>query len=327
MIGTGASGHQLAPAIAPIVEHLTICQRSRHWVMRNTEVSKPVTEGVKFALRHIPLYKEWFRFRVYWFAGDGLFINVLKDPDWPHQDVSVSAHNEAMRQYAVQHLQTTLADRPDLFEKLLPDHPIFSKRILQDEGWLEALKRSNVTLETGAIDRIEPNAVVMKDGTRYIADVLALATGFEVANMLGPLEVIGRDGRRLGEEWGEEDPRAYLGVTIPAYPNFFFTVGPNSAPNHAAGQNLISEAQIHYIIECLDVVVARGASSIEPTRAAFDAWNAKLDARMQDMIWTHPKANSYYNNSKGRVYLSWPYRLVDQWVAMRGPDLDHFHIQ
>jgi len=325
IIGTGASGHQLAPAIAPEVKSLTICQRSRHWVMVNPEVGKPVTEGVKFALRHIPYYKEWFRFRVYWFSGDGLFINVVKDPDWPEQDLSVSAHNERMRQYAVNHLNTSLADRPDLIEKLLPDHPVFSKRILLDEGWLQTLKMPHVLLETQPIDHIEPDAVVMRDGTRHRADILALATGFNVAKMLGDLTVIGRDGANLGEMWGEEDPRSYLGVTIPGFPNFFFTVGPNSAPNHAAGQNIVSEAQVHYIIECLDAVVAAGAKSIEPTQAAFEDWNEMIDKRMEKMIWTHPKANSYYNNSKGRIYLSWPYRLVDYWTAMRKPDLSHFH--
>ncbi|TWB25648.1 flavin-containing monooxygenase [Nitrospirillum bahiense] len=324
MIGTGASGVQLAPAIAPSVKHLTILQRSRHWVIRNPEIGRQVTEGVKFALRHIPHYKEWFRYRVYWFAGDGLFVNVVKDPNWTGSDLSVSAHNEGMRQFALSQLQAATADRPDLFEKLLPDHPIFSKRILLDDGWFDTLKRDNVTLENRAVDHIEADAVVLKDGTRLHADVLALATGFNVAKMLGSLTVIGREGADLGRIWGEDDPRSHLGVTIPGFPNFFYTVGPNSAPNHAAGQNLISEVQVNYIIECLDAVVAAGAKAIEPTRMAFDAFNERIDRRMQDMIWTHPKANSYYNNSKGRIFLSWPYRLVDYWTAMRKPDLNDF---
>jgi 4-hydroxyacetophenone monooxygenase len=327
MIGTGASGVQLGPALARQVKQLTICQRSRHWVMRNPEVSKPVSAGVKFALRHIPNYKEWFRFRVFWFCGDGLFVNVVKDPSWPHQDRSVSAHNDALRQYALDHLRSSLEGRPDLFEKLLPDHPIFSKRILQDEGWLDCLKRDNVTLEAQAVDHVEEDAVVMADGTRHEADVLALATGFNVARMIGSLKVIGRAGRCLNEEWGEEDPRSYLGVTLPGYPNFFFSVGPNSAPNHAGGQNLVSEAQVHYMIECLDALVAAGARSIEPRQAAYEAWNAKIDRRMQDMIWSHPKAESYYNNSQRRNFLSWPYRLVDYWKAMRAPDLAAFELQ
>lgn len=325
MIGTGASGHQLAPAIAPIVDHLTIFQRSRHWVIRNPEIARTVSDGVKFALRHIPHYKEWFRFRVFWFAGDGLFINVTKDPNW-QDDMSVSAHNQTMRQFAQHQLQTALANRPDLYEKLLPDHPIFSKRILLDEGWFDAIQRDNVTVENRRIERVEPDGVVLDDGSKVQADVLALATGFNVSKMLGSLSVIGRDGADLGTIWGDEDPRSYLGVTVPGFPNFFYTVGPNSAPNHAAGQNLISETQIHYIIECLDAVVAAGAKAIEPTVEAFIDFNTRIDKRMQEMIWTHPKANSYYNNSKGRIFLSWPYRLVDYWTVTRQPDLTHFKL-
>lgn len=326
MIGTGASGIQLAGALAPEVEHLTVCQRARHWVIRNPEVSKVVPEGEKFALRRLPHYKEWFRFRVYWFTADGLFANVLKDPNWPDQDISVSAHNEAMRQWALAYMQGALAGRPDLIEKLAPDHPIFSKRVLLDDGWYDALKRDNVTLENRKIDHIDAHAVVLEDGTRVEADVLALATGFNVAKMLGPLTVIGRSGANLGEMWGEEDARSYLGITVPGFPNFFLTVGPNSAPNHAAGQNLLSEAQLHYIIECLDEIVAQGAKAIEVRHEAFAAWNEQIERRMQDMIWSHPKANSYYNNSKHRNFMSWPYRLVDYWNATRKPELDAFQL-
>jgi len=300
--------------------------RSRHWAIYNPEIMSEVSPGMKFALRYIPHFREWFRFRIYWFAADGLFPNVLKDPDWPKDSPSVSAVNEGMRQYAMSHLHAKFADRPDLLEKLTPDFPIFSKRIILDGGWFDALKRDNVTLEEGRIAEITPGGVRMADGREMAFDVLICATGFDVANMLGSLEVIGRDGRSLRDDWGQDDPRAYLGVTVAGYPNYFLTVGPNSAPNHAAGQNLVSEAQIHYIIECLDWMIASDKKAIEPRREAFDAWNRQIDARMQDMIWTHPKANSYYNNSKGRVFLSWPYRLVDLWNQTRAPDKDKFEL-
>jgi 4-hydroxyacetophenone monooxygenase len=325
VIGTGASSAQLAPAIAPMVDQLTVFMRSKHWVINNPEIGHAVPEPVKWALRHIPHYREWFRFRVYWSAGDGLYPNVVKDQTW-NEELSVSRQNEAARQWALAYMHGKFADRPDLIEKLTPDFPIFSKRIVLDPGWFDALKRENVTLEDRPIAEILPHGIRMQDGREYDIDILICATGFDVAKMLGSLEVIGRDGNSLGEEWGDEDPRAYLGVAVPGYPNFFMTVGPNSAPNHAAGQNLISETQINFVIECLDRVVAEGKAAIEPTHEAFKAWNEKVDTRMQDMIWTHPKAKSYYNNSKGRVYLSFPFRLVDYWTWTRSPNPGHFHL-
>ncbi|MCP3735907.1 NAD(P)-binding domain-containing protein [Sphingomonas sp. RP10(2022)] len=326
VIGTGASGAQLVPAIAGEVKDLTVFMRSCHWVIYNPEIAHEVPPGMKFALRHIPHFREWFRFRVYWFAADGLFANVLKDPEWPVDSPSVSALNEGMRQYALAHLDAKFADRPDLLEKLTPDFPIFSKRIILDNGWFDALKRDNVTLESGGIAEITETGIRMEDGTTYEVDVIVCATGFDVANMLGKLEVHGIGGRSLRDEWGHDDPRSYMGVTVPGYPNYFLTVGPNSAPNHAAGQNLISEVQVNYIIECLDWANASDKRAVEPRRDAFEAWNTQIDTRMQDMIWTHPKANSYYNNSKGRIFLSWPYRLVDYWNEMRGPKKDHFEL-
>jgi 4-hydroxyacetophenone monooxygenase len=203
--------------------------------------------------------------------------------------------------------------------KLTPDCPIFSKRIVFDSGWFEMFNRPNVELVTSPIERITRDAIVTRDGAVHPVDVIAFATGFEIARMLGPLQVRGRGGRSLNEEWGEDDPRAHLGISVPGYPNFFFTTGPNSAPNHAAGVNLISETQIHYIVECLDRVVAEKAATFETTQAAYAEWNAEIDRRMPQMIWTHPKANSYYNNRKGRVFLSLPYRLVDYWTLTRAP--------
>lgn len=319
VIGTGASSAQLVGAIAPKVSALTVFQRTKHWVLHNPEIAHEVSDGMKWALAHIPTFKEWFRFRVYWGAADGLFSNVLMDPAWAGNDLAVSETNEAIRQYALMYMHAKFADRPDLIEKLTPDFPIFSKRIVLDNGWYDALLRDNVELETGGIARILPNGIETKDGRVIECDIIICATGFNVAKMIGNLTIKGIGGRDLGEEWGEEDPRSYMGMCVPGYPNYFHTVGPNSAPNHAAGQNLISECQVNWIIEALDKVVAGNARSFEVTQEAYEAWNRKVEARMPQMIWSHPKANSYYNNSKGRIFLSWPWRLVDFFNETRGP--------
>ncbi|MCP5165360.1 MAG: NAD(P)/FAD-dependent oxidoreductase [Pseudomonadales bacterium] len=322
LLGTGASGVQVGTAIADKVAQLTVIQRSRHWVMPNHYVEVP--EVVRWAQRNIPHYAAWFRFRAFWFAADGLFENIRIDPDWPHQERSISALNDAVREYCLQNYRTKLADRPDLMERLVPDYPVFGKRIVMDIGWLDTLCRDNVNLECGNIDHVEADAVVMADGRRIEADAIVCATGFDTSNMVGSLEVIGRDGRNLKREW-QDDPRAYLGVAIPGYPNYFITVGPNSAPNHAGGQNITSESQIHYILECLELLNERGAAILEPTQAACDRFNAEVDEALQGLIWLHPRApHSYYKNRKGRNFMSCPYRLVDYWWMTRKPTPEDF---
>lgn len=324
LLGTGASGVQVGTAIADEVGQLTVLQRSRHWVLPSQFAEIP--QGARWALRHVPHYAEWFRFRSYWFAADGLFENIKIDPEWPHQDRSISARNDAIRDYCLYNYQMKLADRPDLMEKLVPDYPVFGKRIVMDINWLNVLKRDNVRIENTGIDHVTDDAIVLKDGTRVEADIIICATGFDTANMVGTLEVLGRDGRSLREEW-KDDPRGYLGVAIPGYPNYFITVGPNSAPNHAGGQNITSESQIHYIIECLEMLRQNRAAAMEPTEEACDAFNNAVDEALQGLIWLHPKApQSYYKNQLGRNFMSCPYRLVDYWNMTRAPKAGDFRL-
>jgi len=327
VIGTGASAAQLIPAIAKDVSELYVFQRSRHWVMPSPAGDDEVTKGVKFAMRHIPHYLEWFRFRIYWYAADGLYPNVLLDPEWPEDSPSVSAVNEGMRKFAVGYIDKMFAERPDLKEKLTPDFPVFSKRIILDRGpYFPTYLQPHVHLEQTSIEKVTPKGLLLKDGREIELDVLVCATGFDVANMMGNLEIVGIGGKHLRSEWGTEDPRAYFGMLIPGFPNYFHTVGPNSAPNHAAGQNLISERQVNYAIECLDWVNAEEKKALQPTRTAFDAWQKKVETQMVKMIWSHPRAYSYYNNSKKRNFLSWPWRLIDFWNECRGPRKDDFEL-
>ncbi|WP_375194178.1 NAD(P)-binding protein [Sphingobium sp.] len=317
LIGTGASAAQCGPAIAGDVANLTVFMRSGHWVLPNHIAGLPVPDPIKWAMRHIPYYLEWFRFSVYWTGSDGLYPNLLMDPDWHDKDLTISAANAQLRDYCMHNMHVKLAGRPDLIEKLTPDAPVFSKRIVMDTNWLPMFMRDNVALETTGIERITPKGIRTVDGVEHEFDVILFATGYNLARMTGSLEIIGRDGRNLGEEWGEEDPEAYFGLTVPGYPNYFHMTGPNSGPNHGAGINLLSEAQVHYVIECLDHLVETGHTALEPTRAACDAFNARVQGQMPNMIWSHPKAKTYYKNSKGKVIVSWPFRLVDYWNESR----------
>ena len=327
VIGTGASSAQIVSTIASEVDELVVFMRTKHWMINNPETTKEVPEPVKWALRHIPHYKEWFRFRIFWFAADGLYPNVVKDPSYPEDGIAVSALNEGMRQYALSHMHHKLAGRPDLIEKLTPDFPIFSKRVVMDAGWYDALVQPHTTLETAGIAEILPNGIRTNDGKFYELDVIICATGFNASSLVQDLEIKGRDGHDLAVDWADEEERAYLGTTIPGYPNYFLSTGPNIGPNHAGGLNIVSESQVHYLIECLDHMIATGARTIEVTEEAFLRHNKRIDEQMKHMIWTHPKSKSYYQNSKGRPVGPWPFRLVDMWNELQVPVLDDYRIK
>lgn len=326
MIGTGASGAQVGPAIASKVQDLTVFMRSKHWVIPNPQAGGvPVPEGMRWAVRNIPLFTEYLRFSVYWTASDGLWPGLIMDPEWADNPMAISQENDMVRQYVQAHLNTTLANRPDLIEKLTPDSPLFSKRPIMDAGWFEMFLHDNVTLEDTAIERVLPHGIRTVDGREHVCDVIVAATGFTLKKLAGDLEIVGRDGRNLGEEWGDEDPIGYFGTMAPGFPNYFQIHGPNSGPNHGAGINLLAESQVHYIIECLDEMIERGATSIEPNQDATDRFNEVVQGQAQRMVWAHPKARNNFKNSKGRVVISWPFRLLDFWNQSRKPKVEDFH--
>lgn len=319
VIGTGASSMQLCTTIAPNVRHLTVFQRTPHWILPNPMASKEVPDGARWAMRHVPQYANWQRLITYWTGADNVYPVAVVDPDWHMPDVSVSAANEKRRQLLLNFISSELEGHPDLIEKVTPQYPVMGKRIILDAGWYKMLRNENVSLEADGIDHIEEDAIITSDGTRIEVDAIIMATGFRFRPMLATLNIVGRNGLSLSEAWKDENPRAYLGVMVPEFPNLFVMNGPNAAPNHGAGANLFSEGALNYILSLLDLMGREGGKSVEPTPEAFMAYNQTLDDNLQRMVWNHPKASSYYLNSKRRNTVSCPWRLVDYWWMMRNP--------
>ena len=311
MIGTGASGMQTGPSIAPDVGQLNIFQRSPHWAIRHPLYHAAVSDDVKWVIKHVPYYVSWFRFQLFWSASDGFHRTLQMDPAWSMPDISLNSDNHKMREELVAYIKSQIGDRPDLLAKTVPPYPPFGKRMLRDNNWYEMLKRPNVDLVTDKIDHIERDAIVTTDGKRYPTDVIVLATGFEARRFLGPIEVYGRGGQRLRDVWGEEDARAYLGITVPDYPNFFIMFGPQTNLGHGGSAIFHSECQIRYAMEGIREMIEAGAKSIECRKAPFDAYNVKVDAALSKMVWSHRGMTNWYKNSKGRVATNSPWRLVD----------------
>ena len=211
---------------------------------------------------------------------------------------------------------------------MVPDYPATGKRTLQDNGsWLRTLTRDDVELVRTGIDHIEPNAVVTVDGTRHPADVIVYATGFRANKMLWPMAISGRDGEILSERWGER-PAAYLGITVPGYPNFFCMYGPGTNLAHGGSLIFHSECQMRYITECLELLIAGGHRSIEPRADKATDWHERSQAEMRKLVWSQPSVkHSFYKNSFGEVHILSPWRLVDYWTWTREPDPDDFVIR
>ncbi|MEZ5372086.1 MAG: NAD(P)-binding domain-containing protein, partial [Microthrixaceae bacterium] len=242
LVGAGASGFQIAPAIADKVAHLTVFQRTAQWMFPNPNYHEAVGPGVRWALRHLPFYGRWYRFLLFWPGCDKGLEAARVDPDWEGDpQLAVSEINDLTRQMFTGWITEQVGDDPELLAKVVPDYPATGKRTLQDNGsWLRTLTRDDVTLVRTGIDHLEADAIVTDDGERHEVDVIVYATGFHANRVLWPMNLTGRGGVDLRETWGDR-PAAYLGITVPRFPNLFCMYGPGT--NLAHGGSLIFHSE------------------------------------------------------------------------------------
>lgn len=325
VIGTGATAMQLVPSIVDRVASVTVYQRSAQWARPVKGYSDPINAGAQWLLAHLPFYVQWYRFNMFWRYGDGLLPFLRKDPAWPHPERAVNKGNDRHRQELTDFMLSELKDRPDLFAKCVPTYPPYGKRILLDNGWFKTLTRSNVELVTDPIDHFSCEGIVTADGRRRAADIIVIATGFKVTEMAARLNITGRGGKNLREAWAGDNPAAFLGLTVPDFPNFFCMLGPNSGPAHGGSVIFQSECQSRYISACLVDMIEQGVAAIDVRKDVYDDYVRQVDAEHETMIWTHPGMTTYYRNRSGRVFSAMPWRFVDYWRMTHDPDLRDYH--
>ena len=324
VIGTGASAAQLVPEIAEQTEHLTILQRTPAWFLPTPDYRDDVEPEVAWLLRNVPGYTNWLRFWNFWQNVEGLMVAARVDPEWDGGGESVSQVNELVRQLFAQHLQAELADHPELLPKVMPHYPPFSKRFIRGDGaWARTIMRDDVDLVTSPIAEITPEGVRTEDGVLHQADVLVYGTGFTASDFLMPMRIVGRDGVELHDRW-KGDARAYLGITLPGYPNLFLLYGPNTNIVVNGSITYFSECEVHHVVGCIKALLERGAQALEPSQAAHDAYNEEVDAENLHMAWGVASVNSWYRNATGRTAQNWPFSLREYWQRTREPDLDDF---
>lgn len=327
LIGAGASGFQIAPAIAEKVAHLTVFQRTAQWMFPNPMYHDPVDDGVRWALEHLPFYGRWYRFLLLWPGADKGLEAARVDPDYPDQDFAVSEINALARQMFTGWITDQVGDDQELLAKVLPDYPATGKRTLQDNGtWLKTLRRDNVDLNREPIRRITPQAVQTEDGVLHEVDVIIYATGFRHTEVLWPMRVTGRDGTDLHTLWGTR-PYAYLGITVPRFPNFFLLYGPGAHLAHGGSLIFNSELEMRYIDACLAKLAGEGLHSIEPSAQAAAEWHRATQEAIAQTVWAHPSIkHSYFKNADGEIHTVSPWRLDEYWSAVREPDWSQFVI-
>jgi cation diffusion facilitator CzcD-associated flavoprotein CzcO len=174
-----------------------------------------------------------------------------------------------------------------------------------------AIQKPNARLVTQGIDRIEKDGVVTKDGELHQLDVLVLATGFDPAAYMRPMEFRGRNGLSIDDAW-KKKVQAYRSLLIPEFPNFFLMLGPNS-PIGNYSVIAMSEMQADYCIALIKLWQQHTLQDIEVKPQAVEQWRAMLKSKMNHTVWSSG-CNSWYLDADGDP-LTWPDKWKN-WVAM-----------
>jgi 4-hydroxyacetophenone monooxygenase len=326
VIGTGATAFQFVPEIADRVGSLVIFQRTAPWLGPTPNYHDPVAEGLRWLFEHVPGYPQWYRFWLFCSSVEGGLPAVHVDPDWPVSERSVSPANDERRAGLTAYLEQQFADRPDLLRAAVPDYPPGAKRMLRDNGvWAAALKRDNVTVVTDPITRITEHGVTTAEQDHEV-DVLIYATGFTASDFLVPMTVTGRDGLDLHQRW-HGDARAYLGMTVPGFPNFFCLYGPNT--NIVVNGSIIffSECSTRYLLDCVGTLLRDGHRMLDCRADVHDEYNRMIDAANRQRAWGVSTVHTWYKNALGRVSQNWPFTLMEYWERTTAVNREDYHLE
>ncbi len=310
VVGNAASAIQFIPRIAPCVERLMVFQRSANWMLPKLDRAYSEEERRRFT-RHpglARLYRAWI-----WLQFEARFPLFRRNRFLGNR----------VQRLAERSMRAQVPD-PVLQDLLVPDYPIGGKRILISDDYYAALGRDNVELVTGGIDHLAADAVVTRDGGRYPVDAVILATGFQSTSFLAPMEIEGLDGRSLQQEWRDE-ARAYLGLSVAGFPNFFMMYGPNTNLGHNSILFML-ECQANYIVDCIRQLVARDLAWIDLRQDVMEAYNETLQQELARSVWA-ATGKSWYKNEGGRITNNWSGSTIRYWWRTRKPDLRRYHQQ
>jgi cation diffusion facilitator CzcD-associated flavoprotein CzcO len=289
VLGTGASAIQLVPRIQPLVERLTLFQRTPAWVLPHPD--RAVSARERQIFRRLPLAQRAMRGAIY-AVLEARALGFTVEPR-----ILRLAERQAQR-----HLERQVAD-PELRRALRPSYRLGCKRVLISDDFYPAVAQPNVELVRDAISRVTPHGIVTADGTERPVDTIILATGFHVSDMPAALRVRGRDGRTLSEVWGGS-PQAYVGTTIAGFPNLFMLVGPNTGLGHNSIVYMI-ESQIAYVLDALKAMRERAATTVEVRPEIQAAFNDEVQQRLEGTVWA-TGCQSWYLDANGRNTSLWP---------------------
>lgn len=295
VVGVGATGIQVIQTVAPEVGNLTVFARTPQYVlpMKNpayTEADqhryKERFEELRATLPHTFTGFEYDFEHAWADCSPEQRETILEET---YQDGSLKLWlasfgemffdqgvNDTISEFVRNKMRERLRGDQHLIDTLVPtDYGFGTHRVPLENGYLETYHRDNVDLvnvRNNPIAQIRAEGIELSDGTLHELDVIILATGFDAGTgSLTRIDVRGRDGRSLADEWGR-DIRTTMGLAKHGYPNLLTTAVPLAPSAALCNMTTCLQQQTEWITSAIRDLRTEGKTTIEPTAAGEDAW-------------------------------------------------------
>ncbi|KAH9920185.1 hypothetical protein B0H21DRAFT_767740 [Amylocystis lapponica] len=310
VVGNGASSGQFIPHLVadPTVNVVNFCRTPSWFVYRNRRqyyaLEKWIFAHIPFAMR---LYRNWLVVVEYSIV---LFVQHMKYSIFGGRQDDAVAFIKKLAPVKYH-------------DKLIPDYPFGCRRAVMEAGYLTALHRPNLELNWDGIEDIIENGILTKKGDITPFDVIIFGTGYVTDSH--PVRISGSTGKTLQQYCADHGgPTAYLGVSVPGFPNFYFIGGPNTTTSSGSAI-YTTEIQINYAMHLIAPVIAGLASSFEVTASACDAYNARLARRFQGSPLIHPHCVSWFRvGGTGKNFSIFPWPTGMYWWMLRSPKWEDY---
>jgi 4-hydroxyacetophenone monooxygenase len=296
--------------------------RTPQWVAARERYREELSAETKWLLATMPYYPNWYTYSLLAMQEGSQKLHVVDD-EWVAKGGKVSEINDTFRKAMEGYIAKQLEGHPDLIEKLTPSYPPMARRQVADNNWYKTLLEPHVELVMGEVTQVTPTGVVGGDGVEREVDVIITATGFAVSKYRWPADYRGKGGASLAEFWeaDPEGPKAYIGMTVPGFPNLFTLYGPNAQPRSGAIVGWF-ETWAQYVCRAIIYTVERGHRELDVKKDVFESYNEALKKETEGKVWIDPGAveRNYYVNDAGRLQTSVPWTLEDYFDFFQRTD-------
>ncbi len=290
VLGSGASAIQFVPEIQPMVQSMTLFQRTPPWILPKPD--RPYRPSATALFERFPAAQLAGRLGWWTFLEAGI--------------AGFIGHDAALRPLAAisrAHLRRQVRD-PELRRRLTPTYRIGCKRVLISNDWYPALAAPNVEVVTDGIAKATETGLVLRDGREIELDAIVFGTGFRTREFVAPMRIAGREGLALDDVWSEV-PHAWHGLTVPGFPNMFLIYGPNTFGGSGSAIYMI-ESQIRHVVAAVEELRSTGERSIEVRDESHRAFMTFLRERQRRTVWATGGCSSWYIDEQGRDPTNWP---------------------